>query len=158
MAPTLAAGQQPTSSAFDPPTAAERMQLRQLLGIVRQADRVVALPVVAAGTGLSMEWAVAEKPVPVPLATGRALGRRLVGFDWERMSAKACGFQPGVAFRFYDGAHSAQVLICFACGEMALDGLGGALGNKKMLADADLAAWRRAAQQAFPAGDFRSLP
>jgi hypothetical protein len=74
------------------------------------------------------------------------------------MSVKACGFQPGVAFRFYRGTGSAQVLICFACAEMALYGLGGALGNKKMLGDADLEAWRSAARKAFPAGDFRSLP
>lgn len=156
LAATTAMAQQP-GSAFDPPTAEERVNLRQLLAIVRHADRVVALPVVGTGTGLSIEWAVAEKPVEVALSTGRALGRRLLGHPWERMSVKACPFQPGVAFRFYRGVRSTQVLICFSCGEMALDGLGGALGNKKMLGDAELEAWRRAARQAFPNEDFGSL-
>jgi hypothetical protein len=142
----------------EPVPAAERQRLRELLDVVQHADRVVALPIVAAGPALSMATAVAEKPVKVDLATGRSLGRRLVRHHWETMSVKACGFQPGVAFRFYQGNRSAQVLVCFSCGEMALDGISGIYGDKKMLDDADLEAWRRAAQKAFPGGEFRSLP
>jgi hypothetical protein len=158
LAATPALAREPKSPVFDEPTAAERARLRELLDVIRQADRVVALPVVGAGTGLSLAWAVAEKPVAVPLESGRSLGRRLVRHDWDRMSVKACGFQPGVAFRFYDGARSAQVLVCFGCGEMSLDGVDGPLGNKKMLDYADLEAWRRAAKKAFPKEDFSSLP
>lgn len=122
MVATPASAQKAKSSVFEEPTAAERVRLRDLLDIVSRADRVVALPIVAAGPPMSLANAV------------------------------------GVAFRFYSGARSTQVLICFSCGEMALDGIEGPLGNKKMLDDGDLEAWRGAAQQAFPAEDFRSLP
>jgi hypothetical protein len=155
---SVAAAQDLPKVKEEPIPAAERQRLRELLDIVQQADRVVALPVQGVGTGLSLESVVAEKPVTVALETGRSLGRRLVRHDWGRMSVKACGFQPGVAFRFYQGDRSAQVLICFMCGEMALDGIDGIYGDKKMLGESDLEAWRHAAQKAFPNREFRSLP
>lgn len=156
LAATSAGAQALPKVEEEPIPVAQRQRLRELLDIVEDADRVVALPVVA--VGLSLESAVAEKPVKVDLATGRSLGRRLLRHDWERMSVKACGFQPGVAFRFYQGDRSTQVQVCFMCGEMALDGIDGIYGDKKMLGDADLEAWRRAARKAFPGQEFRSLP
>jgi hypothetical protein len=93
-----------------------------------------------------------------PVAVGRSLGRWLVRYDRGRMSAKACRFQPGVAFHFYQGDRSSQGQICFTCGEMALDGIEGIYGDKKMLSDADSDAWRRAARKAFPDKDFVELP
>jgi hypothetical protein len=155
MAP--AAAQTPPKLEEEPIPAAERIRLRELLDIARKPDRVVALPMEPVGGPFSLASAVAEKPVKVDLATGRSLGRRLVRHDWGRMSVRGCLFQPAVAFRFYQGEHSTQVLICFSCGEMALDGIPGLYGDKKMLADADLEAWRSAAQKAFPTERFNSL-
>ncbi len=34
--------------------------------------------------------------------------------------AKGCEFEPGVAIRFTDAAASTDVLLCFACNEMAV--------------------------------------
>jgi hypothetical protein len=112
----------------------------------------------ATGDGLSTTYDVVEKPEKIDVETGRSLGRRLVRYDWAGWSASACMFDPAVAFRFYSGARSTQVQICFMCGEMALDGIGGLYGNKKGLPDADRKAWRRAAQKAFPDERFVELP
>jgi hypothetical protein len=158
LAATPALAQKPKSTVFEEPTAAERVRLSELLDIVRRADRVEALPIEVTGVGLSSEGTVVERPVTVDAAAGRKLGRMLLRHDWDRGSMRACMFEPGVAFRFHHGDRTAQIQICFRCGEMALDGVSGQLGNKQMLGDADRKAWRRAAQKAFPDGDFQSLP
>jgi hypothetical protein len=158
LAATPALAQKPTSSPFDEPTPAERVRLGELLDVVRHAQRVEALPVEVVGEGLSSMGKVVERPVAVDAATGRRLGRILLRHDWDRGSMSACMFEPGVAFRFRHGDRTAQVQICFKCGEMAIDGVSGQLGNKQKLGDAARRDWRRAAQKAFPAGDFQSLP
>jgi hypothetical protein len=45
LAATPVLAQKPKSSAFEEPTAAERARLRELLDVVRRADRVEALPI-----------------------------------------------------------------------------------------------------------------
>ena len=149
LAATSAAAQDLPKVQEEPIPVAERQRLRELLDIVAHADRVVALPVKAtSGEGLSTKYDVVEKPVKVDLETGRSLGRRLVRYDWDSWSAMACMFQPAVAFRFYQGDRSAQVQICFTCGEMARrDG-----GPLRQQEDAPKAArpWRRAARKALP--------
>jgi hypothetical protein len=126
-----------------------RLPLAQLLDIVDGADRVEALPVTMSGMGLSASHHVEERPVQLDSKTGQALGKVLTGFDWDSGSPMACMFQPAVAFRFHRGDRHAQVLICFECSEMMLDGLEGPLGGKKPLGDSRRT-WLRAAKRAFP--------
>jgi hypothetical protein len=156
---SAAAAQELPKVKEEPIPVAERQRLRELLDIVEHADRVVALPVKAtSGEGLSTQYDVVEKPVKVDLETGRSLGRRLVRYDWAGWSASACMFNPAVAFRFYNGARSTQVQICFMCGEMALDGIHGLYANKKALPGGDRKPWLRAARKAFPNEQFVELP
>src|SRR5688500_13068339 len=157
LAATTAIAQKPKASAFDEPTPAQRARLKQLLDVVRRADRVEALPIELSGEGLVTMGKVAERPVAMDDVTGRKLRGILLRHDWDRGSMSACMFEPGVAFRFRHGERTAQVQICFRCGEMALDGLAGQLGNKQRIGDVERTAWRRAAQKAFPKGDFQSL-
>jgi hypothetical protein len=131
-------------------TAAQRKQLAAMLDTVRNAERVEALPIRAEGTGLSATFTVVERPVDVDGATGSALGRLLAAHDWTRWSAMACIFDPGVAFRFRRGGEVVVVEVCFMCGEMALDGIEGPLGRKKVLEPGERRVLLRAAQRAFP--------
>ena len=39
----------------------------------------------------------------------------------HRGGVKACGFMPGVAFRYCRGDRSATLLVCFQCGDLDLD-------------------------------------
>jgi hypothetical protein len=130
--------------------AAEKKQLAALLDVVRNAERVDALPVGQIGEGLSSTAKVEEKPVLVAPATGRGLGRILTRYEWTSWSPMACMFQPGVAFRFTRGKQSTTVLVCFMCGEMALEDIDGRLGQKKKLDDDEHNAFLRAAKKAFP--------
>jgi hypothetical protein len=158
LAATMASAQGPPYPKGEPIPEAETRQLRTLLDIVRHADRVEALPVTAtAGEGLSAKYDVVEKPVLVDAATGRSLGRLLTRYDWTGWSPSACMFDPAVAFRFHKGGRAAQVRICFVCGEMALDGIAGRFGQKKMIRSGR-ESWRRAAQKAFPNERFTELP
>jgi hypothetical protein len=131
-------------------TAAQRKQLAAMLDVVRSADRVEALPIRGEGAGLSATFTVVETPVPVDGATGRALGGLLLRHDWTRWSPMACIFDPGVAFRFRRGGEAVVVQVCFMCGEMALDGIEGALGRKKALEPSERRTLLRAAGKAFP--------
>jgi hypothetical protein len=157
-ATSAAAAQDLPKIKEEPIPVAERQRLRELLDIVAHADRVVALPMKARAGELDSMARVVEKPVPVDAAAGRSLGRRLVRYDWDSWSAMACMFQPAVAFRFYQGDRSAQVQICFTCGEMMLDRMDGRLGDKKLLSKADKDAWLRAARKSFPDRRFVELP
>lgn len=131
-------------------TAAQRKQLAAMLDTLRNAERVEALPIRGEGEGLSATFTVVEEPVPVDGATGRTLGRMLAAHDWSRWSPMACIFDPGVAFRFRRGSEAVVVEVCFMCGEMALDGIEGPLGRKKVLEPRERRALLRAAQRAFP--------
>jgi hypothetical protein len=145
-----AAAQGQPGGPDDKVTAGQRKQLAAMLDTVRNAERVEALPMGAEGTGLDSMARVIEKPVPVDAAAGRALGRVLTQYDWTRWSPMACMFQPAVAFRFRRGAEAAIVQVCFLCGEMALDGMPGPFGDKKILDPRDRNAFLRAAKKAFP--------
>jgi hypothetical protein len=145
-----AAAQGPPYGPEDRIPVSEQKQLAAMLEIVRHAERVEALPVKVEGMGLDSEARPVEKPVSVDAASGRALQRVLARYDWSRWSPMACMFQPGVAFRFTARARSTVVLVCFLCGEMALDGMPGRLGEKKILDPADRNAFLRAAKKAFP--------
>jgi hypothetical protein len=74
----------------------------------------------------------------------------LAAHDWSRWSPMACIFDPGVAFRFRRGSEAVVVEVCFMCGEMALDGIEGPLGRKKVLEPSERRMLFRAAQRAFP--------
>ena len=145
-----AAAQGPPYGPEDKIPASQQKQLAAMLGIVRNAERVEALPVEIEGVGLSSTSRVVEKPVAVDAATGRALGRVLTRYDWTSWSPSACMFDPGVAFRFTRGAQSTVVQVCFMCGEMALDGIDGRYSEKKILSFAARNAFLRAAKKAFP--------
>jgi hypothetical protein len=134
----------------EPIPAAERGRLRELLAVVRNAERVEALPVRGEGTGLSATYRVVEKPVVLDSATARSVERLLASYDWPSGSAMACLFEPAVAFRFRRGNEAAVVQVCFLCGEMALDGIDGPLGDKKWLAPKERRTLLRAAKKAFP--------
>jgi hypothetical protein len=126
-----------------------RQGLTASMRVVDEAERVEALPVTMVGMGLSSTPHIEERPVRLDAKTGRALADVLAAYDWDGGSPMACMFQPAVAFRFHHGGRSTQVLICFECGEMVLDGLGGPLGGKKLLGR-DRKIWLQAAKQAFP--------
>jgi hypothetical protein len=143
---TPAAAQGPDTQV----TAAQRRQLATMLATVRNAERVEALPIRGEGEGLSATFTVVEQPVAVDGATGRALGRLLAAHDWTHWSPMACIFDPGVAFRFRRGSEAVVVEVCFMCGEMALDGIGGPLGRKRVLEPRERHALLRAAKKAFP--------
>jgi hypothetical protein len=149
-AATPAAAQGPPYGPDDRIPASQQKQLAAMLDIVRNAERVEALPVEIEGVGLSSTSHAVEKPVLVNAATGRALGRILTGYDWTSWSPSACMFDPGVAFKFTRGAQSTVVQVCFMCGEMALDGIDGRFSEKKMLSFAARNAFLRAAKKAFP--------
>jgi hypothetical protein len=86
----------------------------------------------------------------VNAVTGRALGRILTRYDWTSWSPSACMFDPAVAFRFTRGKASTAVKVCFMCGEMVLNDVGGRFGEKKILSFASRNAFLRAAKKAFP--------
>jgi hypothetical protein len=133
-----------------PPGDRQDPQLAMVLDVVRRAERVEALPVSVEGEGLSAIYRVVDRPVPLDTATGRALARLLIDHDWAQGSAMACAFQPSVAFRFRRGIESVSVRVCFLCGEMALDGIGGPLGGKQSLEPGARRTLLRAAKTAFP--------
>jgi hypothetical protein len=158
LAATIASAQGPPFPKEEPIPEAEVRQLRDLLDIVQHADRVEALLVKAtSGEGLSTNYDVVEKPVLVHLSAGRSLGRGLVRYDWSSWSPSACMFDPAVAFRFHKGGRAAQVRICFMCGEMALDGIAGRFGQKKIIRSGR-ESWLSAARKAFPNEKFPELP
>jgi hypothetical protein len=134
----------------EPMPAAELGRLRDLLTIVQHAERVEAPPIRQEGEGLSASFHIIEKPVLLDSATGRSVRRLLAGYDWPSGSAMACVFQPSIAFRFRRGNDATVVLVCFFCGEMALDGVHGSLGDKRWLAPKEHETLLRAAKKAFP--------
>jgi len=149
-AATPAAAQGPPYGPADRIPPGEQQQLAAMLDIVRNAERVEALPVEIVGDGLSSSSRTVEKPVAVNAATGRALGRVLTRYDWTSWSPSACMFMPAVAFRFSRGTDSTVVKVCFMCSEMALAGITGRFAEKKILPFEARNRFLRAAKKAFP--------
>lgn len=63
-------------------------------------------------------YGVLAGPVAVDAEQVRALAEVLESPRATRVSAKRCGFSPGVAVRWQDGAHALDVLICFSCDDL----------------------------------------
>jgi len=143
-----ASAQGPPYGPEDVIPEAEKRQLSAMLDVVRGAERVEALPVKT--EDMALVGHVVEEPMPVDPVTGRALGKLIARYDWTRWSAMGCMFQPAVAFRFRRGNDSTMVEVCFECGEMALSGMAGRFGDRKLLDSGERKAFLRAAKKAFP--------
>jgi hypothetical protein len=67
---------------------------------------------------------ILDDPTPVPVETAGRLSELLLANEPYLQSYKMCVFQPGVAFRFWRGAESVDVLVCFSCSDLAFQALG----------------------------------
>ncbi|MDB5292466.1 MAG: hypothetical protein JWL69_3707 [Phycisphaerales bacterium] len=82
---------------------------------------------------------------------GARLGAVLLddrSYEWNM--AKACMFDPGVAFRLWRGEESVVVLICFKCDEVGIAPDDSVKDLRTKNADPGIPALRRLAQEAFP--------
>jgi hypothetical protein len=118
------------------------------LAPLREPDRAEALPVQIAGAGLSSDYRVVERPVALGPKTMQGLRKTFLNED-AFGGMTACMFDPAVAFRFYKGTKSVQVLVCFMCGEVVFENADGRGLTRKMVMSREartqlLAAARRA--------------
>jgi hypothetical protein len=129
------------------------------LAVVREAERIEALPVETIGTGLSSTFKVMERPVALDPATMREVRDRVVRTRSYLGGGTACMFQPGLALRFHKNRDSVQMLVCFLCHELRFEeGSGRAIGDK-MLFDENVMHLLAVARKTFPdRPEFRVLP
>ncbi len=123
--------------------------------IVRDAERVEALPVEETGMGLSATYRVVERPVPLDPATARDMRRTVLSTKSYVGGPMACMFQPGLALRFHKGRESLQVLVCFLCRELVFEKPGGEwLDGKLTFSKTVRARFLAVGMKAFPASPW----
>jgi hypothetical protein len=113
------------------------------LEALRTPDRVESLPVesligstdkttTATKTSLPGRFRIVPEPKPVPADVARQLSRLLLSRRSYSDHYTLCGFDPGVAFRFWKGSDAVDVLVCFTCTDLGFQAVGApeALGPK----------------------------
>ena len=70
--------------------------------------------------------------LPVDAGLGAELSRIVLDPASYDAFYKPCGFEPGVAFRFWKGQKAVDLLVCFHCTDLAFQGVGAseAIGGK----------------------------
>jgi hypothetical protein len=113
-----------------------------LLEAVAHPDRVESLTVRSlldpdsdlepTPSNLPGPFRILDDPTPVPDETAGRLSELFLANESYLQSYKMCIFQPGVAFRFWKGAESVDVLVCFSCSDLAFQvtGAAEAVGTK----------------------------
>ena len=135
--------------------ALEKRFAAPAFAVVRDAERVEALPVEETGMGLSATHRVVERPVPLDPATARDMRRTVLTTKSYVGGPMACGFQPGLAVRFHKGRDSVQVLVCFLCRELVFERPGGEwLGGKLTFSKTVQARLLAVGKKAFPASPW----
>ena len=138
--------------ADDLRVALEKRFAAPAFAIVRDAERVEALPVEETGMGLSATHRVVERPVLLNPATARDMRKTVLSTKSYVGGPMACGFQPGLAIRFHKGRDSVQVLVCFLCRELVFEKPGGEwLDGKLTFSKTVQARLLAVGKKAFPA-------
>jgi hypothetical protein len=119
------------------------------LAPLREPDRLEALPIRIEGDGLSSTFHVVEKPIALDAQTMGGLRKTLLNAD-SYGGMTACMFDPAVALRFYKGAESVQIVICFKCGELIFQDAAGRDLSRRLTFHEGRAQLLAAARKAFP--------
>jgi hypothetical protein len=135
-----------------------------LLEAVAHPDRVESLTVRSllepesglepTPSNLPGPFRILDDPTPIPVETASQLSQLLLANASYLQAYKMCIFQPGVAFRFWKGTESVDVLVCFSCSDLAFQVTGAAEAvGTKLAFDPSRADLLALARQARPTDD-----
>jgi hypothetical protein len=92
------------------------LSLKEFSPFLRRPDKVESFEVVQK---TPIKFEILPTPQPVSAAMASELAASILDpKSFDNNGGKACGFQPGVAFRFWKGDKAVDVLICFRCSEL----------------------------------------
>src|SRR6266545_3325547 len=116
------------TQALEPVRSPDRIESLEVRELIEPSDHDVTPTV----SNLPGRFAIMPGAIPVDAGLGAELSRIVLDPASYDAFYKPCGFEPGVAFRFWTGQQAVDLLVCFHCTDLAFQVVGAseAIGGK----------------------------